>query len=220
MCVCVCVCDGTPTAVSHVYEQADPPSPADQKLQERTCTGASTQEHNFDNPLYATNTVDSDYSSPWDTRTTGPDKPLVVTSSISTHAVVMRVNSNEPCVNGSKKSSEKNRQVEYAEIDTSVTKRPHGYENTKLRATDTAYDYAEPPNTVSPPQHINPPQTAATPTSSAESAHVKVGPYEYNVLPGFGKDMDERAFDNTGERGLYRSYSPPPQTEQHCNLGQ
>ena len=179
-----------PPTVDHRYENTEPKDLGEE------------EKHDFDNPLYDTS---NDYSSPWDTRTAGSNKLLVVTSPISTHAVVMRVNSNEPGVNGSRKSSAKNEPVQYAEVDTSV-KAPR-YENTKLRPT--TMDYAEPFDT--PPQPVydsaDDPQTVATPTHHEEIANLKVGPYEYTVLPGHGSsDKDERTFDNKGEHGVYQSY--------------
>ncbi len=127
----------------------------------KTNTVESTQEHDFDNPLYDTGKADNDYSSPWDTRVDGSTEPMVVSSTNSTHAVVMRVNSNEhSSTHQVEYATIDLKRVEYAAIDPKRVenatiepnpKRRRSYENTKLTSLSlSSHDYAEPPNALPP----------------------------------------------------------------------
>lgn len=179
---------------------------------------AQQDEHDFDNPLYDTSNApaDNDYSSPWDTREEGSAKPMMVSSSNSTHAVVMRVNSSEHFNNNSKKSSVKSipNQVQYASIAPVPTRR-RSYENALLKSAE--HDYAEPPNALSPSDDHAPQPVYDRPVTPPTHS------YEYAEI-ATSNDADERVFDNTGEHGLYRSSSPllklPPEAELHYDLGQ
>ncbi len=187
----------------------------------KTNTVGSTQEHDFDNPLYDTRKGDNDYSSPWDTRADGSTEPVMVSSTNSTHAVVMRVNSNEHKMKSATQQVEHAtidpQRVEYATIDP-LPQRRHSYENTKIASSSSSHDYAEPPNAL-PPTVLQP----VYDTPELPPTHT----YEYAEVVTSQKPLTEsdggRAFDNTGEHGLYRSSSPihlPPDAQLHYDLGQ
>ncbi len=118
----------TPTQVNTKYESVDP-------INEQLKTNTVGIERNFDNTLYDTGKADHDYSSPWDSRVDGSTEPMVVSSTNSSHAVVMRVNSNE---------HSSTHRVEYATIDPNPKWR-RSSENTKLTSLSS-----EPPTESQP----------------------------------------------------------------------
>ncbi len=203
----------------------------------KTNTVESTQEHDFDNPLYDTGKADNDYSSPWDTRVDGSTEPMVVSSTNSTHAVVMRVNSNEhSSTHQVEYATIDPKRVEYATIDPKRVenatiepkrvenatidpnpKRRRSYENTKLTSLSlSSHDYAEPPNALPPTESQPVYDTPELPPTESQPVYdtPELPPthsYEYAELATIQRPSTAdggRSFDNTGEDGLYRSSSP------------
>ncbi len=171
-------------------------------------------EHDFDNPLYDTTPGENDYSSPWDTREDGSSKPMMISSSNSTHAVVMRVNSSEH-FSSKKNSSVKNNslgQAQYASVNPVPAKQPN---NEATFVASAEHDYAELPNALSTSENHVPQPVYHRPITPPTHS------YEYAEIAN-KNDTDERVFDNTAEHGVYRANSPlglPPEAEQQYDLG-